>query len=142
MTKKITLFVAAGSSILMSLAGHSAIAKESQPSNLGPDKWVTCAATMPGSSRHYYAFWNPGWQPPHNTQSYAISICNQWHGGVGPQVPPVAGSFVTSPQQYRPARKFVPGTKATVRPLVTPTQVPTNPGCGTPPSGIQNQNTC
>jgi hypothetical protein len=77
-------------------------AKPDVPSNLGPDKWVTCAAVIPGTTRHYYAWWNPGWPAPHNTEAAAIAICNQWHGGTGPAIPPAANTPHTGPHQYSP----------------------------------------
>jgi hypothetical protein len=105
--------------ISLSIGGSGLVqAKPGLPTGLGPDQWVTCAAVIPGTPRHEYAWWNPGWPAPYNSAASAIAICNKWYGGVGPAIAPMANTPHTGPHQYSPpglssekaaARKDIPG---------------------------------
>ena len=68
--------------------------------------YVTCANIIPGSGtpgRHQYAWWNPYWPAPYNTAAYAVSVCNQWHGGANSvDIPPAVNTAHTGPHQWSP----------------------------------------
>jgi hypothetical protein len=121
-------------------------ANKNLPNSLGPDQWITCAAIIPGSGtpgRHYYAWWNPGWPAGHNSIQSAIDICNQWFGGIGPVVQPIAGTPHNGPHQYVP-RITVSATRPVVKKDLQAIGV--NDPSPPPPcptySGPANQNPC